>query len=412
MDLCQCQNIEAMITKCPYCGNEYEIELDHSVGEITIRCPKCKVPFVINNQKEQRLKSIRIVTNAKQEPNTQDDDLSRYLDSKKKRKREPIHISSISRALFKERDSAEEGSSSRLMAAVKNTGKGNGLTIALLVFLLLATIGYLVYDKVIVSKAVEAKSSHGKQYAPVILKGTIGSNIGNVLRLSFNGNQVEGNEHYDSQQQDAVISIRGSIDENELMTLREFDNGIECGRFEGHFIGYSYSGTFTNAKGKQHPFAARYVTETELEKLLKEQEKNLLAEAYKKKVRTIFNSEYFLYDITGDGVPELWVKHGTCEADYMLNVFTYAHGIKQIYEESASHSYYCAGKDYILQVWGHQGSAVWAKLTYNGHHIVSHDVFKEDLDESGREYYTEPREKYIEPYDEDNLLPIERLKKE
>ena len=133
-----------MIARCPYCGNEYEIELDHSVGEITIRCPKCKVPFVINNQKEQRLNQIRIVTNAKQESNTQDDDLSRYLDSKKKRKRGPIHISSISRALFKERNSAEEGSSNRLKAAVKNTEKGNGLIIILLVIFLLATIGYMV----------------------------------------------------------------------------------------------------------------------------------------------------------------------------------------------------------------------------------------------------------------------------
>ena len=68
----------------------------------------------------------------------------RYLESKKKRKRGPIHINGISRALFKKRDSVEEGSSDRLKAAVKNTGKGNGLIIALLVVLLLATIGYLV----------------------------------------------------------------------------------------------------------------------------------------------------------------------------------------------------------------------------------------------------------------------------
>lgn len=68
MDLCQCQNIEAMITKCPYCGNEYEIELDHSVGEITIRCPKCKVPFVINNQKDQKLKPVHIVANETVKP--------------------------------------------------------------------------------------------------------------------------------------------------------------------------------------------------------------------------------------------------------------------------------------------------------------------------------------------------------
>lgn len=42
-----------MITECPHCGNEYEIELDQSVGEITIRCPKCRVPFTINNQQKR-----------------------------------------------------------------------------------------------------------------------------------------------------------------------------------------------------------------------------------------------------------------------------------------------------------------------------------------------------------------------
>lgn len=50
-----------MITKCPHCGNEYEIELDQSVGEITIRCPQCRVPFTINNRQAQKTEAARVV---------------------------------------------------------------------------------------------------------------------------------------------------------------------------------------------------------------------------------------------------------------------------------------------------------------------------------------------------------------
>ena len=33
-------------------------------------------------------------------------------------------------------------------------------------------------------------------------------------------------------------------------------------------------------------------------------------------------SEYFLYDITGDSIPELWVSSGSCEADTQLTIYT------------------------------------------------------------------------------------------
>ena len=40
----------------------------------------------------------------------------------------------------------------------------------------------------------------------------------------------------------------------------------------------------------------------------------------------LIHSAYFLYDITGDKNPELWVKTGACEADYQMNVYTIADG--------------------------------------------------------------------------------------
>ncbi len=40
----------------------------------------------------------------------------------------------------------------------------------------------------------------------------------------------------------------------------------------------------------------------------------------------LVHSEYFLYDITGDGQPELWIVSGTCEADKELWVYQVTDG--------------------------------------------------------------------------------------
>ena len=37
-------------------------------------------------------------------------------------------------------------------------------------------------------------------------------------------------------------------------------------------------------------------------------------------------NSYFVYDFDKDGIPELVVKTGTCEADYALAVFSYRDG--------------------------------------------------------------------------------------
>ena len=121
---------------------------------------------------------------------------------------------------------------------------------------------------------------------------------------------------------------------------------------------------------------------------------------------------YFLYDITHDGLPELWVKTGTCEADFQLDVYTYNHGIKHIYQEGAGHCCYCQGNNYILVWWGHMGSASWNKITYNDQDgkIYTECIFSETLreDESSDDY-KEPKEPIIDMYDYDNKQPIYHL---
>ncbi len=82
-----------------------------------------------------------------------------------------------------------------------------------------------------------------------------------------------------------------------------------------------------------------------------------MVDAYKNKLTQLSASYqsswtgYFLFDITGDGQPELWTKSGSSMADLMLHVYTYKDsGMKEIYEEEAGHTSYSRGSNYVLAI--------------------------------------------------------------
>ena len=154
--------------------------------------------------------------------------------------------------------------------------------------------------------------------------------------------------------------------------------------------------------------------------------------AYKKAIDDIYYSQdfeidengelifgwinYFLYDITCDGIPELWVAYGKSEAGHLLRVCTYDKdcNYKTIWESNAGHCSYYEGNGYILQIYAHMGEAFWTKLTYNGKKIVETSIYEEtvvEIDDEGnycyRDYKT-PTEKYIELHSFHDVEPIKR----
>lgn len=134
-----------------------------------------------------------------------------------------------------------------------------------------------------------------------------------------------------------------------------------------------------------------------------------LLEKYGENDDDMYICNYFLYDITGDGIPELWINSGTCEADYKLSVYTYDDGLIAIDEGTegdAGHSAFLIGDDYILQVRGHMGYQSWSKITYNSGKLESEVVFEDNLNETGKEDYTEPSEEQVEWYSYDDAMPI------
>lgn len=116
---------------------------------------------------------------------------------------------------------------------------------------------------------------------------------------------------------------------------------------------------------------------------------------------------YFLFDITNDGIPDLWVKEGET-AIFDITVFSYQDGkINVIYKETESHSTFYAGSNYVLLWWGHMGNQAWIKLTYDGKTINSSVIFEGVVIDDENDW-KEPKEKEIEFYQAYNELPIKR----
>lgn len=173
--------------------------------------------------------------------------------------------------------------------------------------LLFVVAGIFIIPKIIShSESVTIPSSDTKDVVQnIILKGVIGDNIGFSMHLQRMGSKIEGTEHYESQKSDAFISIKGTIDDNGVMILDEYDGGVRAGSFNGNLGEVSYSGSFTNSKGKTFPFSANIVTESELARIEKEEKQ--------------FETTKIVYEkITSSAIVELSADYPIKGADALL----------------------------------------------------------------------------------------------
>ncbi len=75
--------------------------------------------------------------------------------------------------------------------------------------------------------------------------------------------------------------------------------------------------------------------------------------------------EYFLYDITGDGEPELWVKCGSCEADIDLWVYTSENGnVRKILSTYGGHTDFFINEDGVSSITCNTGSGCVSLYVY------------------------------------------------
>ncbi len=128
------------------------------------------------------------------------------------------------------------------------------------------------------------------------------------------------------------------------------------------------------------------------------------AEAYKKLIEGFMKEkvdgfhikgDYCLYDITRDGQPELWLKAGTCEANYTLYVYTYRHGkAVKLFKNVADHATFYQGHNYIVQTMTHMGVNDWYKITYRDGKLKKRLIYHKQLAED--EDFELPKEALIE----------------
>lgn len=123
--------------------------------------------------------------------------------------------------------------------------------------------------------------------------------------------------------------------------------------------------------------------------------------AYIKKVNNFIGYDgdgYFLTDITGDGIPELWIKYGSCEADYMLDVYTYSKsGMRRIMQAGAGHSCYYGYRNgkYVIAEMAHMGYQVLTRITYSGKRLLEKKIYESPGEVDNYKYVNEPSFDFI-----------------
>ena len=133
----------------------------------------------------------------------------------------------------------------------------------------------------------------------IVIRGKLANNIAFVMNLTVNGNVVEGTEHYDNQKKDAIVQIKGTLEDNGTLTLYEYDRNIKTGTYRGLLGSESYSGTFTNSKGKEFRFSS-VVTDEETFKEWNNTQFETSVFSYKKSANDISVEMKVDYPIRGD----------------------------------------------------------------------------------------------------------------
>lgn len=102
---------------------------------------------------------------------------------------------------------------------------------------------------------VNERSRQNTESKPVVinLSGKVSNPVCMTLRIASDG-EVEGAYYYKSSGSNALLSLKGNK-EGDQLTLKEYNKkGKQTGSFEGTFTGTRFSGEFENYKGKVFEF--------------------------------------------------------------------------------------------------------------------------------------------------------------
>ncbi len=121
---------------------------------------------------------------------------------------------------------------------------------------------------------------------------------------------------------------------------------------------------------------------------------------------------YFLFDITGDGLPEMFIEKGTCEADREIVAYDASQGTaRRLGAFPTWHSGIFRGKDYLIKYGTHSGAYFMSRVTWNGSKFLEKEIYSdnyyEHIDDPDWEP-KEPSEPSMKWYNVDNTNPIRK----
>lgn len=117
-------------------------------------------------------------------------------------------------------------------------------------------------------------------------------------------------------------------------------------------------------------------------------------------LNSAYSNGYLVYDIDKDGVPELVIKSGTCEADYVGSLYTFSDGEARCVSNELylGHSslYSDPGENGLIQMNGHMGYAWAARLSLVDGSVQAETLYEDDLNER---LQNDPDADYVYPGD-------------
>lgn len=116
--------------------------------------------------------------------------------------------------------------------------------------------------------------------------------------------------------------------------------------------------------------------------------------------------DYGLCDLDGDGILELIIKEGTCEADYVWRIYTISEtGAKDVGSFGGGHSaLYTDAEPGLLCVYGQMGHEEVVRVTYDGQYISVQTLISQDL-EPGEEYTDPGAPVTLQPITDPGMIP-------
>lgn len=103
------------------------------------------------------------------------------------------------------------------------------------------------------------------------------------------------------------------------------------------------------------------------------------------------SSSYCLYDVDKDGIPEIFIRFGNCEANYRTEVYTCRNGsVLSLGEYPSGHSclYTFPNENAVLLSWGYMGYAEMDKIGISNNALVFKEILTEDISQNPEANYT------------------------